>query len=475
MNYSLSFLEDRVQGFLFFQLLGLVVFSSWYLAGLTSLGGIGIVLIFCSSIWVLIYEGFRRKIRKSFFLKLVVVFWSLFLFLLLVSFFNPTHQLLVKNEQSFFAAREYIKWLPSVVSKREFLFGFVWLFSGLVQGVILFEFVRFRTFIRLIFVFIVLNTSVLALLGSTAKIHQSKKVLGFFEFGKISKFGTFFATFTYNNHWSAFVILALCLASGLFFNALQKMGFRKLAFSPYVFLLALIALLTVSIPLSGSRSGMLFLGLYLIFFVFFLVKGVLAAFFPGVRISYIAIVASALLIGAFLIFAIKLSENDWRKEWKITTEQIQSFKDGESLDFRFYATRDSWLMFKDRPVFGWGIGSYPFIFRRYQGEELYYSDGRPYYFRYAHNDWLQWLSEVGIVGLALVMTPILYQLFLYFRIKSKSPISFWSLFGCGLVLVYSFVDFPLRTPGVLVLFVIVLPLSLKYELLERKRAGIKLD
>jgi len=52
---------------------------------------------------------------------------------------------------------------------------------------------------------------------------------------------------------------------------------------------------------------------------------------------------------------------------------------------------------RDYPVFGAGGGTFYTAFTRYRGPEL------RAYFDYAHNDYIQFLAETGIVGLALAI------------------------------------------------------------------------
>ena len=56
-------------------------------------------------------------------------------------------------------------------------------------------------------------------------------------------------------------------------------------------------------------------------------------------------------------------------------------------------------MFLDKPIWGWGLGTYRFVINdsdRYLGNEHEYA------FVHAHNDWLQYMAEVGMVGFILL-------------------------------------------------------------------------
>jgi O-antigen ligase len=82
------------------------------------------------------------------------------------------------------------------------------------------------------------------------------------------------------------------------------------------------------------------------------------------------------------------------------------------------ATLLSLEMIKDRPWYGWGAASWRFIFPYYQikvPEMVYNTKGEFRIWEDAHNDWAQYASEFGIVGLpfllAFVLWPVGYVLF----------------------------------------------------------------
>src|SRR2546422_9569349 len=59
---------------------------------------------------------------------------------------------------------------------------------------------------------------------------------------------------------------------------------------------------------------------------------------------------------------------------------------------------DSWGLIRAFPVFGCGLGGYESAFMRYKASLPMFNQD------YAHNDYLQGLAELGIVGFAIVAT-----------------------------------------------------------------------
>ena len=101
-------------------------------------------------------------------------------------------------------------------------------------------------------------------------------------------------------------------------------------------------------------------------------------------------------------------------------------------------------MFLDRPIFGFGLGTFPTAYPPYQG---FYSN---IFVNEAHNDYAQLLVEMGLVGFAIV----LWYLFLLFRAawrKLKSGklgvnggLALAGSLGCAGILAHSFFDFNLQ-------------------------------
>jgi len=113
---------------------------------------------------------------------------------------------------------------------------------------------------------------------------------------------------------------------------------------------------------------------------------------------------------------------------------------------------------KVHPIVGTGLGAFPTVYTRY--------DSRNGSFRLeqVHNDYLQIMSDGGIIGAALGLVFVV-MLFRYGFARRESPDDFRSgvalgaLAGCFAVLVHSFFDFTLHTTANALLFLVMAALA----------------
>jgi O-antigen ligase len=123
---------------------------------------------------------------------------------------------------------------------------------------------------------------------------------------------------------------------------------------------------------------------------------------------------------------------------------------------------------KAHPVIGTGLGAFGVVYTRY--------DSRNGLFRLeqAHNDYLQVLSDGGIVGFLIG----LFFIVMLFRIgfarresrdDFRQGVSIGALAGCFAVLVHSFFDFTLHTTSNALLFLILVALATMNGRVEQVR------
>jgi O-antigen ligase len=132
-------------------------------------------------------------------------------------------------------------------------------------------------------------------------------------------------------------------------------------------------------------------------------------------------------------------------------DQMKGSNDKASLFYRQEIWKDTLKLFRANPVLGAGLGAYETVFPIYARH-----DGM-FVVNYAHNDYLQALSDGGIIGFGLALLFIV----LLFRavarsLKSQDPLLAGLALGCGAgvfsLLVHSMFDFNLQIPSNALLF-----------------------
>lgn len=108
-------------------------------------------------------------------------------------------------------------------------------------------------------------------------------------------------------------------------------------------------------------------------------------------------------------------------------------------------------MVGDYPIFGTGAGTFTHAFRVYQPETL------PGWFGYAHFEYLNILSDLGIFGLLFSLVAIYSVARALWQMRNNRDsfvrvITMPMAMGLGAVLIHALADFPLREPAVASLF-----------------------
>lgn len=129
-------------------------------------------------------------------------------------------------------------------------------------------------------------------------------------------------------------------------------------------------------------------------------------------------------------------------------------------DVRSRYARKTVALFEDYPLSGVGIGNFQYAYPRYQSLE----DSR-LFFRYAHNDWAQFMAEAGIVGLMLLVGGGAFWTYRTFRLWRHRPHPF--AVGLGVapfaamiaMAVHEYSDFNLHIPANFLMFMALLAIG----------------
>jgi len=123
----------------------------------------------------------------------------------------------------------------------------------------------------------------------------------------------------------------------------------------------------------------------------------------------------------------------------------------------------------DFPVFGTGLGTFVHVYPSYDrtgGEML---------LTHAHNDYLELMSETGLLGFFLLAGAVAWILVQSFRVWGTrrnleiKGLAMGGLVSCVVMLVHSFTDFNLHIPSNSLLFAVILALTVK--LVHHRRAA----
>ncbi len=261
-------------------------------------------------------------------------------------------------------------------------------------------------------------------------------------------------SFVNRNHYSAYLVMCISVGLGALIANLTgdvarswKQFLRNaiaLILSPRMRLRLALVVMVIALVLTRSRMG------NISFFASLLAAGAIGLLFSRrATRSMVILIASLIVIDIFIVGAYFGVERvvERIEQTRIETEQ------------RPDVANSALAMWKDYPVFGSGLGSFHVVFPRYRGGEI--SDLNTH----THNDYLEFATETGIVGIALLGLLVLLSFLTALRaqIMRHDPlmrgISFGALMAIIALMIHSTVDFNLQIPANALTFMLVLALA----------------
>jgi O-antigen ligase len=276
----------------------------------------------------------------------------------------------------------------------------------------------------------------------------------------------FVSALIYENHASAFFSLVGCVSIGLVLRALRR-GRSSTALSGLPGIFMLFSLLSiVGLLLSCSAAGFVLFGAaLLVVAAAWLWRNTRAAFHPGGSLPVLMI--AALLSISTGVLLVSVGRRDLQKK----IEAMVGGGGAGEIKIRLLADARGWEMFADSWALGWGAGDFQYGFTKYQHREdaLRTRGDERLRWEHVHNDWLELLIELGVVGFAPVAFILGYWLFGIFRsCMWKDPSKLAMLAGLAALATHAFFDFPLQNPAVLMTACVLLPLLIRWTEMEGK-------
>ncbi|MCM8775162.1 MAG: O-antigen ligase family protein [Candidatus Omnitrophica bacterium] len=235
-----------------------------------------------------------------------------------------------------------------------------------------------------------------------------------------------FITGTYlnRNHLAGLLELCLGVHLGLLLRSLHK---RKIVVS--MILIVLLAIMSTAFFKTGSRAGMASFALAVVFFSFFLWKRSPRS-------------AGILMFSAFLSFVAAF----FACKGVVLSRFSELAKHMGSWEGRQVVWGDVWYMIHDHPWLGTGLGTFEWVFPKYQSDELWMG------WAHAHQDYLELMGELGWPAFLVLMFSFVM---LWFRgikafdsLKASRFALVWGmLISVSSLALHGFMDFNLAMPA----------------------------
>jgi O-antigen ligase len=283
--------------------------------------------------------------------------------------------------------------------------------------------------------------------------------------------GGFFATIIYKNHAGAYLNLVLMLCVGLLYWHFSRAERRMERTSPAPVFAFCSVLLGLSVLLTGSRAATILMMLFtLIAFIGFVVRCTLyrgEGRSPWVITLLCAVFFLFIALGSYFLN----TEQAFQRLGKL----VEDGKSDSSVSSRILARQATLDMANDNLVTGWGAGSFRHYFPVYQRNypAIYQPSWNPnakFRWEYAHNDYVQLLAELGLVGAGILLSILgVCGGFLIRQRAWLKPHLMFMVLALVITLAHAWVDFQFHNPAILFLWCASAVLIGRWLELENRR------
>ncbi len=333
--------------------------------------------------------------------------------------------------------------LPLASSWKVLLeWGTVWLGICAVWGGC-----RHRRSVHFLLWMLALSAGTVGLVGAAHSFSGSQNYLWL---GAVYNGHGIFGPFLYDNHAAAYLVVGMVAAGVLALIHFVRSLITLSVTGPQIFLSVLALVILTTLFVTRSRAGIVLGALGALLLIVLMIVAYRRRHSGGVgRVGLFAVV----LFGLGTVLA--LSQVPWHrlgKDFGLDKGAANGSKVWGT-ETRLEAYEATYQMWKDAPVLGWGAGSFRYVFPDYQAQSELLSKlevGKKFHWEHAHNDWLEALAELGLVGFAFLAAGLIWCASrLWVWRKQVSHGHLMALGGAGIVLAHAGVDFVLHNPAVL--------------------------
>ena len=249
--------------------------------------------------------------------------------------------------------------------------------------------IKSRQQIRQLVMTIIITGTSIAFLGLLQYLSGSGKIFWLYDIKRTS----FFGTFSNQDHFACYMAMIIPLVIGLLIieylcystNPKSKIQNTKLSIVSHRVIFYIFAIVIMLASLFFARSSG---GAFSMMVSFFLLIGMMLCRKRLRKISWIVVPILIITLGMLLWIGIHP-----------VIEELSNSVDIEnsSLKARIEFWKDTISAIKHFPVFGSGIGVFPFIYPQYS-TLTYFA-----FVNHAHNDYLELMLETGLIGFGIIL------------------------------------------------------------------------
>jgi O-antigen ligase len=275
--------------------------------------------------------------------------------------------------------------------------------------------------------------------------------------GKTTYVGDATGTFVNRNHLAGYLQITLACGIGLLLALRDNRRFSwlsvlELLIGPKARLRLALVIMVIALVMTHSRMG------NTAFFVsLVLVGGLFIILEKQKRLRNSLILGSIILIDILVVSQFFGLEK--LKDRVLNTRFNDVVASGEIIH-RANEIRDDVFVYtlpllQDKPLFGQGAGSFEAVFQAYAGNDIHA------HFDHAHNDYIQFAIEYGLIGFiplaAFTLMALWYAFGAVWQRKSiyRKGIGFGATMGITSILIHSTTDFNLQIPANAATFVVL--------------------
>ena len=402
--------------------------------------------------WSLLYATRRTRLTSAFHaarpLLLLLLAWCLLIALQLLPLPPALLALLFSEQQNLYARTDALQGDQSAVGRitlhphntlENLLKSIAYLLFLVLTLLLLNSSARIKTAL----VIVILSGVIQALYGGLLALHNNQVASG---------------SFVNRNHLAGYLEICLAIGIGILVadareSILVSWRHRIISVldwlsSPKLLLRLSLALMVVALVLTQSRGG------NTAFLFGLLLTGLIWLYLTRKRPSPLAV---AMILSILIIDILIIGEWFGLQE---VIERIQQTRIESETRADLY--REALAYLHDFALLGSGLGSFATLFPQYRQID---SIGGGVAFLHAHNDYLEFALESGLLGLSLLAASALLALRTAWRAMAYRQrsllqgLGFGAFMGISALLYHSFTDFNLRIPSNALMFMLLFALA----------------